>query len=74
MLELLYATGLRVSELVGLKSAINLERGYLVVIGKGSKERAVPMGEIAMSVSQEYLERACQTLLKGSESDICLSV
>ena len=48
MLELLYATGLRVSELVGLRlQDINLERGFLVVMGKGSKERAVPLGEIA---------------------------
>jgi integrase/recombinase XerD len=70
MLELLYATGLRVSELVGLKVGdLNLERGFLVVIGKGSKERAVPMGETAMSVTQEYLDRARQTLLKGSESE-----
>jgi integrase/recombinase XerD len=70
MLELLYATGLRVSELVGLKVGdLNLERGFLVVIGKGSKERAVPMGETAMSVTQEYLDRARRTLLKGSESE-----
>jgi integrase/recombinase XerD len=70
MLELLYATGLRVSELVGLKVGdLNLERGFLVVIGKGSKERAVPMGETAMSVTQEYLDRARHTLLKGSESE-----
>lgn len=70
MLELLYATGLRVSELVGLKLGdLNLERGFLVVIGKGSKERAVPMGEAAMAVIQEYLDRARHTLLGGSESN-----
>ncbi len=70
MLELLYATGLRVSELVGLKLRdINLERGFLIIIGKGSKERAVPMGESAMASVQEYLDRVRRTLLSGVESD-----
>lgn len=70
MLELLYATGLRVSELVGLKlNDINLERGYLIVIGKGSKERAVPMGETASAIVQEYRGRARRALLKGRDSD-----
>jgi integrase/recombinase XerD len=59
MLELLYATGLRVSELVGLRlQDINLERGFLVVMGKGSKERAVPMGEVAATAVSRYLERS----------------
>ena len=45
MLELLYATGLRVSELVGLSvSGVDLEMGCVIVMGKGSKERVVPMG------------------------------
>ncbi len=70
MLELLYATGLRVSELVGLKLRdINLERGFVVIIGKGSKERAVPMGESAMASVKEYLDRARRMLLGGVESD-----
>ncbi len=70
MLELLYATGLRVSELVGLTLAsINLERGFLIVMGKGSKERAVPMGEAAVDAVKEYLSRARPVLLKGKESD-----
>ncbi len=70
MLELLYATGLRVSELVGLRIRdLNLERGYLVVIGKGSKERLVPMGEAAMEAVHDYLERARPLLLKGRESE-----
>ncbi|HEX9135865.1 MAG TPA: tyrosine-type recombinase/integrase, partial [Nitrospirota bacterium] len=57
MLELLYATGLRVSELVGLRlQDINLERGFLIVMGKGSKERAVPMGEVAVNAVSRYLE------------------
>ncbi len=71
MLELLYATGLRASELVGLKlSDINLERGFLTVMGKGSKERAVPMGESAVAALHAYLQGARPALLKGKESDI----
>jgi integrase/recombinase XerD len=70
MLELLYATGLRVSELVGLKlHDINLERGYLVVLGKGSKERAVPMGEIAIDAISRYLRTGRAALLKGGDAD-----
>ena len=70
MLELLYATGLRVSELVGLRlSDINLERGFLIVLGKGSKERAVPMGETSMSAVREYLDRGRRELLGNKESD-----
>jgi integrase/recombinase XerD len=71
MLELLYATGLRVSELVGLKmSSVNLDRGFLIVMGKGSKERAVPMGEAAVSAVRDYLERARPLLAKGADTDI----
>jgi integrase/recombinase XerD len=70
MLELLYATGLRVSELVGLRMPdVNLERGFLVVMGKGSKERAVPMGEAAVDAIREYLAGPRQALLKGGDSD-----
>jgi integrase/recombinase XerD len=70
MLELLYATGLRVSELVGLKlNDVNLERGYLVVLGKGSKERAVPIGETAMAAVSRYLSTGRAVLLKGGETD-----
>ena len=70
MLELLYATGLRVSELVGLRTQdVNLERGYIIVIGKGSKERAVPLGEAATAALQEYLDRSRPLLLKGKGTD-----
>lgn len=70
MLELLYATGLRVSELVGLRLPdINLERGYLTVLGKGSKERAVPLGDAAAAAIREYLSRARPALLKGRDSE-----
>ena len=55
MLELLYATGLRVSELVALKVRdVNLDAGYLLTIGKGSKERLVPIGESARKAVAEY--------------------
>ncbi len=57
MLELLYATGLRVSELVNLKlREVNLDSGYLMTIGKGSKERLVPIGESARARTAAYLE------------------
>ncbi len=69
MLELLYATGLRASELVGLGiSNINLERGFLIVMGKGSKERAVPMGESAIAAIRSYLS-VRPLLLGGRDSD-----
>jgi integrase/recombinase XerD len=55
MLEVLYATGLRVSELVGLRAGnLNLELGFLTVIGKGSKERAVPLGLSAVNWVRKY--------------------
>ena len=57
MLELLYATGLRVSELVGLKTfQVSLESGVVRVMGKGSKERLVPLGEEAVHWIAKYLE------------------
>ena len=59
MIELLYATGVRVSELVHLKiSDVDLSVGYIKVKGKGAKERFVPIGEKAVSVLKEYIEKA----------------
>lgn len=56
MLQLLYATGLRVSELVSLKlSDVNLQAGYLLTSGKGEKERLIPVGEAAKQAVAEYL-------------------
>ncbi|GFE60911.1 site-specific tyrosine recombinase XerD [Geobacter sp. AOG2] len=56
MLELLYATGLRVSELVGLRlREVNLDSGYLMTVGKGNKERLVPIGESACDKVGAYL-------------------
>jgi integrase/recombinase XerD len=69
MLEVLYATGLRVSELVGLKVlSINLEAGYVRTLGKGSKERAVPMGMKAMASVKEYISSGRLRLAKGGSS------
>lgn len=57
MLELLYATGMRVTELVSLDmDQINLDAGFLLCIGKGSKERIIPFGSIASKYLKEYLE------------------
>lgn len=65
MLELLYATGLRVSELVALKlGEVNLSAGYLMTIGKGNKERLVPIGESAGLAVGRYLQEARGELLK----------
>lgn len=58
ILELLYATGIRVSELVGLKTQdINLESGFLKCFGKGGKERIVPLGRMAKEFIERYLEK-----------------
>jgi len=65
MLEVLYATGLRVSELTGLKvHHLNLHVGYLICRGKGDKERLVPMGEGARHWVNEYLRDARPLLVK----------
>jgi integrase/recombinase XerD len=57
MLETLYATGLRVSELVKLRLPdVNLEAGYLTTVGKGGKQRLVPLGEVAVAALRSYLE------------------
>ena len=59
MLETLYATGLRVSELVKLRLAdVNFDAGYLVTMGKGKKERLVPLGEVALASLRGYVETA----------------
>jgi integrase/recombinase XerD len=70
MLELMYATGLRVSELVGLPAqAVNLRQGALRVTGKGSRERLVPMGEEAQHWLERYASEARAVLLgKGQGS------
>jgi integrase/recombinase XerD len=69
MIELLYATGLRVSELVGVREAdLHLGEQYLTCIGKGSKERLVPIGEHASRWIRDYQATARRELLKGRKS------
>lgn len=69
MLELLYAAGLRVSELIHLQmTAVNLEAGFVRVLGKGSKERVVPIGRKALESIREYLEKGRRLLLKEHPS------
>ena len=69
MLEILYATGIRVSELIGLKlNDVNFELGFVVVYGKGSKERVVPIGDKAREKLLSYLRDSRPALLKGRES------
>ncbi len=71
MIELLYATGMRVSELVTLEqSALNLELGYLIATGKGSKQRVIPMGEAALAKVKGYLEHARPRLLGAARSGL----
>lgn len=71
MLEVLYATGLRVSELVGLTmSDVSLRQGVVRVIGKGNKERLVPLGEEAVYWLEQYLTHGRPWLLNGQSLDI----
>jgi integrase/recombinase XerD len=70
MIELMYASGLRVSELVGLKTVhVGLSEGALRVTGKGSKERMVPFGEEAHGWIRRYLAEARSAILHGQVSD-----
>jgi integrase/recombinase XerD len=70
MLELLYASGLRVSELVGLATVrVGLQEGVLRVVGKGSKERLVPFGGEAQTWIERYLAEAREVILGGQRSD-----
>ncbi len=70
MLETLYATGLRVSELVGLKLAqVSLDAGVVRVLGKGSKERLVPLGEEAIEWLQRYIAKARPGLAGERKTD-----
>lgn len=65
MIELLYATGLRVSELIQLKlNDLHLTMGFVQCIGKGSKERIIPLGEVAAQAIEQYLQHARAPLMK----------
>ena len=70
MLEVLYATGLRVSELVALTfEQVNMRQGLVRCVGKGNKERLVPLGEIALDWLQQYLYESRPGLLNGKVTD-----
>ena len=74
MLEILYATGLRVSELVALKvSDVDLDLGFLITMGKGSKERTVPIGKSAVSWVSKYLAARPTLLAGGTSSSLFIS-
>lgn len=74
MLELLYATGLRVSELVGLTlNSLEMTVGYIRVTGKGSKERIVPMGEVAKESVAAYLGASRQTYVSHDTNYLFLT-
>lgn len=69
MLEVLYASGIRVSELIGLNlNDVNFDHGYVIVYGKGSKERLVPVGEKARVKLREYLLDARPAILKSRDA------
>jgi integrase/recombinase XerD len=69
MLELLYASGLRITELIRLDlNSLNLRQGWVRVMGKGSKERLVPMGEAALHWLEQYLQKARADLLPAGGS------
>lgn len=71
MLELLYATGLRVSELITLRlSDLHLTMGFLQCFGKGSKERIVPIGNVAIEKVENYIEYARPLLVKKQTTDV----
>ena len=71
ILEIFYASGLRVSELSDLKTtSINYEVGFVRAVGKGSKERIIPLGQKAREALQKYLLRARPQLLKEKTSDV----
>jgi integrase/recombinase XerD len=75
MLEVLYATGLRVSELVGLRLAqVNIRQGVVRVMGKGNKERLVPLGEEAVFWIEKYQSKARMELFKQEASDVLIVI
>lgn len=70
MLETIYATGMRVSELVGLKlSDLKLDIGCLNAMGKGGKQRLIPLGQVALDLLDDYLHYGREDLLKGKPCD-----
>ncbi|MCH5217767.1 MAG: tyrosine recombinase [Muribaculaceae bacterium] len=71
IIEMLYGSGLRVSELIGLRiSRMNLSEGYMLVEGKGSKERLVPLSERAAALAAEWLEQRALLNVASADADI----
>ncbi|NQU02547.1 MAG: site-specific tyrosine recombinase XerD [Syntrophaceae bacterium] len=71
MMELLYATGIRVSELISLTiNNINWQTGYIIVMGKGGKERIVPVGQVAYDRLGGYVNKVRPGLLKGNSTTV----
>ncbi|WP_156289286.1 site-specific tyrosine recombinase XerD [Oceanobacillus salinisoli] len=71
MLELMYATGLRVSEIITLKvSDLHLTMGFVQCFGKGSKERIVPIGDVAIKAVEDYLQQARNQLVKQNANHV----
>ena len=71
MLELLYATGIRVSELINLTmNSINWQVGFLIVMGKGSKERIVPIGKIAYDCTRRYVDEIRPRYMQKKSTDV----
>ncbi|MFK8013152.1 MAG: site-specific tyrosine recombinase XerD [Marinicellaceae bacterium] len=72
MFELMYATGIRVSELININiMQVNLNQGTIRVLGKGGKERLVPIGEYAIDLLNDYLKFHRKKLLKAKQSNFC---
>ncbi|MBN2373409.1 site-specific tyrosine recombinase XerD [bacterium] len=70
LLELLYATGMRISEILDLSfNAVNLQSGFCICTGKGAKQRVIPIGRLALSWLEEYLKSARPELSKGKEEE-----
>lgn len=75
MLEMMYATGLRVSELISLKlSDLHLTMGFVQCFGKGSKERIVPIGKVAAKAVEHYIQNARQLLIRKNRTEDTLFV
>ncbi len=71
MIQLMYASGLRVSELVGLRVAdLDTERGVVSAFGKGGKRRLVPVGEVALTAVTHYMKSVRPLVLRGAESKV----
>ncbi|KZE66312.1 recombinase XerD [Fictibacillus phosphorivorans] len=70
VLELLYATGIRVSELVHLNLGdVHLDMGFIRCIGKGNKERIIPLGKMAQAAIEQYLHNGRSIMLKGKKTE-----